>query len=293
MIFGVDPDTALHAFYDVVGDGEAEAVAVVHRAGLVAAVEALKNVLSVFRRNFIARVCDIQGAMMRILCEAERHGAVWIGIFLCVVEKNLNYLLHVGLGALHMHILCELRLEHETFFEEHHLEGQGLIFAELREIDPLRRQLFEDAIVHAGKLQEALDESAHLLRHRVNVVDELQLLRLVKFAGLQKLDVCENDRERGLQLMARVRHELALLLPGLLNRVHRPAREADRDYEENEEACDGDQDAVSKEVVHCRELARDICENEDRLAGGEVGTVHSLAKASIRCIIVCLAGYFA
>ena len=53
---GFGPDTAFMIFYDVLGDGEAEAVAMIHRTGFVDAIEALEDFFEILWADRVPRI---------------------------------------------------------------------------------------------------------------------------------------------------------------------------------------------------------------------------------------------
>ena len=83
-------------FYDVLGDGEAEAVAVIHRTGFVDAIEALEDFFEILWADRVPRIRDAQQAVVRaafLECHLDR--ALWSRVFLCVIEEDLDDLLQV------------------------------------------------------------------------------------------------------------------------------------------------------------------------------------------------------
>ena len=176
------------------------------------------------------------------------------GIFAGVIQIDLHQLPQLLCVSHDGNPLLDLRLERQPAFIERRLKHQRGIPGQLAEIQRggVRQR---PSALHPRQLQQALDQRAHLPRHGGNAVCKLPPVFLVKGPALQQLRICQDHRQRRLQLMRRIRDELLLLLPRSLDRPDRPACQQQRQAEKRQQAHRADAGAGAREAPERLPLA--------------------------------------
>ena len=210
------PDLPAPAVHQLPGHRQAKTVARQKAPGAVQTVKAVKDPLQLLLRDGFAGVGHgQQGVPPPVHRKADRHGSAGQAVLHRVVQQNVEHLGGLlAVGADH-HALRRLRSQRQPRLVGHGLEGQSLRSHHGAEIH--RRQLPPggDLGVGAGQLQHIQHQSPHPVRLPADVSRPALERRVLLGAVRQDhLRVGEDHRQRRLQLVGGVGHELGLLLPG-------------------------------------------------------------------------------
>ena len=234
-------------------EAQAEAAgAAVARARLVGAVEPLEDVRQVLRGDRGSLVVHRQTAALAPLLEGHLDGGAHGGVLHGIVDKDADHAAQPVRVALHVHALGDGILHGRPALERDGVELEGGGAHDFREVDVGALQDVRgagDALVGARELQKVVYERLHVAGLLGRAVHPAPGVCGEGLVALEDLRVREDDGERRLQLVRRVGHEAALLVPGALDGRERPVRELPRDAEQDEDSHGNDLDVADEGIV--------------------------------------------
>ena len=170
------------------------------------------------------------------------------------------------LTALDKEVFLHIAFQRQTLLKIHRLEGEQGVAYQLAEIQAGKDHILP-AVVHPRQLQQTFHQAPHLTGHGHNAVHEPAARLFVVLRLLQKLRVGQNHRQGRFQLVGSIRHELSLLVPRRLHRLHRPPCQQEGQPQEHGKAQHADEDTGIRQTAHGGKFAGHI-HKDDGLAEG-------------------------
>ena len=129
-----------------------------------------------------------------------------------------------------------------------------------------------EGFLHAGivdprQLQQPLHQAPHLPGHGDDAAGKLLTVCLGALWCVQELRVRQDDRQGRFQFVRGVRHELLLLLPGVLHRLYRPAGQQHRDAQKREKCRAARSCECFQQVLQGGQFAGDVREHDASAPG--------------------------
>lgn len=161
MAFAFRPYAAFMLCGDGFSDGESEAEAAISGPCLINAVKSLKKLVQIFGAIFrpLRLLLQAGDVLCRVL-QAHPCGSFRTGIFLGIVQQDIQNLPQFGRVAGHRDIFCDLSMQRESLLKKYRLKGKDRVKDKPAEI--YRGKAACPDTVGSGELQHLLHQTAHL-----------------------------------------------------------------------------------------------------------------------------------